>query len=95
MRTTKNMTNVKGALVAATVASLFAAAAPLASAETPAQGKVHCEGINSCKGKGACKSATNDCKGKNGCKGKGFVVTETEKECRDKGGKPVQPPPKK
>ncbi|AKV00072.1 hypothetical protein AKJ09_06735 [Labilithrix luteola] len=93
MKNVKNMASVSGAIVAGAVASLFAAA-PIASAQTPG-GKVHCEGINSCKGQGACKSAANDCKGKNGCKGKGFVLTDTEKECLDKGGKPVQPEPKK
>jgi hypothetical protein len=75
---------VKGALVAASVAGLFAAAAPLvASAKDDA--KVKCVGANECKGKGACKSAESACKGQNACKGKGMNQM-TEKECTAKGG---------
>lgn len=74
---------MKGSLVAAAVAGLFASAAPLVvSAETS---KVHCQGVNACKGKGACKSADNSCKGQNGCKGKGWM-SMTEKKCKEKGG---------
>jgi hypothetical protein len=75
---------VKGALVAASVAGLFAAATPaLVFAKDAA--KVKCSGINSCKGQGACKSAASSCKGMNECKGKGWVET-TEKECKAKKG---------
>ena len=74
---------VKGALVAATVAGMFAAALPaVANAKA---GKVHCTGVNACKGKGGCKGATNDCKGKNECKGKGWT-SMSEKDCTAKGG---------
>ena len=75
---------VKGALVAASVAGLFAAAAPIvASAGDDA--KVKCVGVNECKGKGSCKSAESSCKGMNECKGKG-VTAMTEKDCKAKGG---------
>jgi len=75
---------IKGAMVAATVAGLFAAAVPgIASAKKG--GSVSCAGVNECKGKGACKSATNDCKGKNECKGKGWNKM-SEKDCTAKGG---------
>jgi hypothetical protein len=75
---------VKGALVAASVAGLFAAAAPLvASAKDDA--KVKCMGVNECKGKGACKSAESSCAGKNECKGKGSM-SMTDKDCKAKGG---------
>jgi hypothetical protein len=75
---------VKGALVAASVAGLFAAAAPIvASAKDDA--KVKCMGVNECKGKGACKSAESSCKGMNECKGKG-VTAMSEKDCKAKGG---------
>jgi len=75
---------MKGALIAATVAGLFAtAAAPVAQA---ADDSVMCEGINACKGKGACAGAGHDCAGKNACKGKGVMKT-TKKDCEAKGGK--------
>jgi hypothetical protein len=74
----------KGAIVAATVAGLFAAGAP-AVVHAKGGGKVNCMGVNDCKGKGGCKSATNDCKGKNECKGKGMMKM-SEKDCTAKGG---------
>jgi hypothetical protein len=78
----------KGALVAASVAGLFAAAAPLvASAKEDA--KVKCMGVNACSGKGSCHSAESSCAGQNSCKGKGMVQM-TEKECKAKGGHPAK-----
>ena len=75
---------IKGAMVAATVAGLFATAIPtIASAKKG--GTVACNGANECKGKGACKSTTNGCKGKNECKGKG-IMKLSEKDCTAKGG---------
>ena len=74
---------IKGAVVAATVAGLFAAGAPLVAHAKG--GKVMCSGVNECKGKGACKSASNDGKGKNDCKGKG-VMKMSDKDCTAKGG---------
>jgi hypothetical protein len=73
---------MKGALIAASVAGMFAAAIPSVA---KADGKVHCAGVNECKGKGACKSATGSCKGKNECKGKGWVEM-TEADCKAKKG---------
>ena len=75
---------VKGAMVAAAVAGLFAAGTP---AVVHAKGgkKVSCTGVNDCKGKGACKSATNDCKGKNDCKGHGWLEM-LQAECSNAGG---------
>jgi hypothetical protein len=75
---------IKGALVAASVAGLFASAVPHVAMAKGA-GKVKCEGANECKGKGGCKSATNECKGKNDCKGKGWNKM-SEKDCTAKGG---------
>jgi hypothetical protein len=79
---------MKGALIAASVAGLFATvAAPVASAgETKTDDSVMCEGINACKGKGACAGAGHACAGQNACKGKGVVKT-TKKDCEAKGGK--------
>ena len=78
---------IKGAMIAASVAGLFAAGvAGIPSAK--AGEDVTCSGINSCKGKGSCHGAGNSCAGKNGCKGQG--VTRTSKEdCQAKGGKVV------
>ncbi|MDB4971281.1 MAG: hypothetical protein JWN44_6970 [Myxococcales bacterium] len=84
---------IKGAMVAATVAGLFAAAAP-AVVHAKGGGKVSCTGVNECKGKGGCKSATNDCKGKNECKGKGSMKM-SEKDCTAKGGTVAAPAEKK
>ena len=80
---------IKGAMVAATVAGLVAAAAP-AVVQAKGGGKVMCTGANACKGKGACKGADNECKGKNACKGKGMMKM-SEKDCTAKGGT-VAPP---
>jgi hypothetical protein len=86
---------IKGALVASTVAGLFAAAAP-ALVHADDHGKVKCSGVNDCKGKGGCKSATSSCKGMNSCKGKGWV-SMSEKDCTAKGGTvvPATPAPTK
>ena len=77
--------SVKGTVVAAMVAGLFAGAAPLL-VHAEAKKTVKCEGGNACKGKGACKSADNACKGQNGCKGKGWNDMD-EAACKKAGGK--------
>ncbi len=89
--------NIKGKLMAAAVAGLFSTAMPLIAhaGDAKDEAKIKCEGGNSCKGKGGCKSASNDCAGKNGCKGKGYVMTKTEKECTDAGGKVAKAEDKK
>ena len=74
----------KGSLVAAAVAGLFIAGAPLA-ASAKETAMVHCAGVNACKGKGGCKGADNACKGQNGCKGKGWTEM-SEAKCKTKGG---------
>jgi hypothetical protein len=76
---------MKGALVAASVAGLFASAFPLVASADKAADSVKCMGINSCSGKGSCKSANNACAGKNGCKGKG-ITAATSADCKAKGG---------
>ena len=78
---------IKGAMIAASVAGLFAAG----MAGTPsakAGEEVTCSGINACKGKGSCHGAANSCAGQNACKGKGNTKT-TKEECLAKGGKIV------
>jgi len=77
---------MKGALVAASVAGLFASALPLVASADKTGDEVKCDGANACKGKGACKGAGHECSGKNGCKGKGFITT-TAADCKAKGGK--------
>jgi len=79
-------THVKGAFIAAAVASMFIAKGVVAQeAGGKAEAKVKCEGINECKGKGACSQAGHDCAGKNACKGKGWVETSAA-DCKAKGG---------
>ena len=79
---------LKGALIAAAVAGLFAAGSALAADEGKSEAKsVKCAGGNTCKGKGACGSAGHDCAGKNACKGQGWEKVSSAKECTDKGGK--------
>ncbi len=80
--------SVKGTVVAAMVAGLFAGTAPLiAHAGDAKGGKVKCEGGNACKGKSACSTATSSCAGQNSCKGKGWIETKDEAECKQMGGK--------
>jgi hypothetical protein len=86
-------TAVSGAILATSVALLFMANPSFAQEATapPAsqQAKVKCVGANDCKGKSACKTATNPGPGQNSSKGEGMVMTSTEQECKDKGGKPM------
>jgi uncharacterized membrane protein len=78
---------IQGALVAAAVATLFAASGAIAGEEAKAEGKeVKCSGINACKGTGACAGAGHACGGQNECKGHGITNTTAE-DCAAKGGK--------
>jgi hypothetical protein len=77
-----------GLLLAAAVGALFATAT-FAATDTN-EAKVQCSGINACKGQSACKTSTNACKGQNSCKGQGIMMTKTDKECTDQGGKVVK-----
>jgi hypothetical protein len=79
---------MKGMMIAATVAGLFSAAAPVARAAD--SGDVMCEGINACKGKSACAGSNNACSGQNGCKGKGVTKVKTKDDCTKKGGKVLE-----
>src|SRR5262249_28536403 len=77
----------KGAILALSVAALFAARGAIAAEEKgKTDAKVHCSGVNECKGKGACAGGGHSCAGKNGCKGQGFVETSAA-ECQKMGGK--------
>lgn len=77
-----------GMILAATVGALFATATFAAgTANEAGSATIKCEGANACKGQSACKTANNSCKGQNSCKGKGFIMTATDKECTEKGGK--------
>lgn len=77
--------SIKGAMIAASVAGLFAmGASGVASAKSGED--VMCDGINACKGTSACKGATHACAGQNGCKGQGNTKT-TKEQCLAKGGK--------
>ena len=81
--------NVKNAVIASAVASMFLAGAAMATGKAGKKtaSVVKCAGINECKGHGACAGADNSCKAKNECKGKGYEETKSAKECTDKGGK--------
>ena len=86
---------MKGTLIAASVAGLFAGASSAAFAQEAKDGdKIMCSGINSCKGSGACGGAGHACAGKNGCKGHGLTKT-TKEDCKAKGGKEVKQKAKK
>jgi hypothetical protein len=81
--------SIKGAMIAASVAGLFAAGASGVASAAPKKGEeVMCAGINSCKGQSSCHGAGNACAGKNGCKGQGNMKT-TKEDCMAKGGKVV------
>ena len=82
--------SIKGMMIAASVAGMFATgAARVASAADKKGDEVTCSGINSCKGQSSCHGAGNACAGKNGCKGQGNTKT-TKAECAAKGGKVVK-----
>jgi hypothetical protein len=82
--------SIKGMMIAASVAGLFATgAARVASAADKKGDEITCAGINSCKGQGSCHGAGHACAGKNGCKGQGNTKT-TKAECDAKGGKIVK-----
>jgi uncharacterized membrane protein len=87
---------MKGALIAASVAGLFAGASSLAFAADEKEGgdQIMCSGINACKGQGACAGGGHGCAGKNGCKGKGLTKTSKE-DCKAKGGKEAKAKEKK
>jgi hypothetical protein len=77
--------SIKGTMIAASVAGLFAmGASGVASAKSGDE--VMCDGVNGCKGTGSCKGAGNACAGQNGCKGQGHVKMSKD-ECKAKGGK--------
>lgn len=83
--------SMKGSLIAAAVASMFATgcatqSTAMAKDEKMGGAMVHCGGVNGCKGQSACATQASSCKGQNECKGKGWVPAATEKECTDKGG---------
>jgi len=81
---------LKGALIAAAVAGLFATGSLMAADEQKSEAKtVKCSGTNACKGHGACAGAGHSCAGKNACKGQGWEKVSSAKECTDKGGKVV------
>jgi hypothetical protein len=78
--------SIKGAMIAASVAGLFAMGASGVASAKSGEKDVMCEGVNSCKGTSACKGAGHACAGQNGCKGQGHVKMSKD-ECKAKGGK--------
>jgi hypothetical protein len=80
---------IKGAMIAASVAGLFAMGASGVASAKKADDVV-CDGINACKGQGSCHGAGHACAGQNGCKGQGHTKTSKD-DCLTKGGKIVPP----
>jgi hypothetical protein len=83
----------RGVMLAAAVAVAFMTNS-VGAEESNSSAKptyVGCLGVNSCKGQSMCKSFDHECQGMNSCKGKGFVMMKSEKECKDKGGKIIDP----
>ena len=82
--------STRGALIALSVATMFAArdvrADDTAKDAPKTDAKVKCSGVNECAGKGSCGGAGNSCAGKNSCKGKGVMDMSAE-DCAKKGGK--------
>ena len=85
--------SIKGTMIAAAVAGLFAAGAS-GTASAKKGEEVVCDGINACKGQSSCKGAGHACAGQNGCKGQGHTKT-TKEECMAKGGKVAPSMPSK
>ena len=82
--------SIKGMMIAASVAGLFATgAASVASAADKKGEEITCAGIHACKGQGSCHGAGHACAGKNGCKGQGNSKVSKD-ECLSKGGKIVK-----
>jgi hypothetical protein len=81
--------NAKGALLAASVAGLFASAMPLVASADKEGDQIQCEGANACKGQGTCAQAKHDCAGKNACKGQGVIKTSAA-DCKAKKGHPAK-----
>ena len=77
---------IKGAMIAASVAGLFAAGATGIRPARAGGEEVMCGGINACKGKGSCHGNGHSCAGMNSCKGQGWVELNKE-DCAKKGGK--------
>jgi uncharacterized membrane protein len=81
--------SIKGTMIAAAVAGLFATGATGAAFAKDAKkggDEVMCDGLNACKGQGACAGGGHACAGKNGCKGQGHTKMSKE-DCMAKGGK--------
>lgn len=79
---------LRGAFIATAALSLLAAGPSVAVADSGEGGQVKCSGINGCSGKGECAAAdgSHGCSGKNSCAGKGWVHTDSEEACTEKGG---------
>ena len=82
--------SIKGAMIAASVAGMFAVGVAGAASAADKKGEeVTCAGINACKGTGSCHGNGHACAGKNGCKGQGNTKTSKD-DCLTKGGKIVK-----
>jgi len=91
----KNAHAPRGALIASTVAGLFAAGL-VASTVEPAHAadEVHCYGINACRGKGDCGGKGHSCAGENACKGKGYLKLDKDTCLKIQGARITEEPEK-
>jgi hypothetical protein len=83
--------HLKGTLIAASVAGLFACQSEEPKkVESDPNAKIQCGGINECKGKSDCHAidGSHTCGTSNACQGKGWKSV-TAKECEEKGGKVI------
>ncbi len=79
------MTIKTGAMIAATVATMFTGFVGCGSDTEEQKQGLRCEGSNLCKGMGECKVAgKNECTGMNTCAGTGYTTTKTQAECDQK-----------
>lgn len=86
-----------GRIIAAALAGLVVAAAPVLAKNDKKKAKdakeelVKCYGVNKCAGHNKCAGKGNACAGKNACKGKGWLVMPKESCDNIEGGTTQEP----
>jgi len=79
------MTIKTGAMIAATVATMFTGFVGCGNDTEEQKQGLRCQGGNLCKGMGECKAAgRNECTAMNSCAGMGYTTTQTQAECDQK-----------
>jgi len=85
-----------GLIIAAALAGLVAASAPVLAKDGKKKAKdapelVKCYGVNKCSGHNKCAGEDNACAGKNACKGKGWLPMPKESCDNIEGGATKEP----